>query len=85
MVSPLLGRFLVSFNLQSAVCGLQSAVCKCHTPQKSDHFPQFLIIEDLKLNYATLNYYKHDCSHFSEDAFVDEVPHLDFSPIYNVI
>ena len=26
MVSPLLGRFLVSFNLQSAVCGLQSAV-----------------------------------------------------------
>ena len=27
MVSPLLGRFLVSFNLQSAICGLQSAVC----------------------------------------------------------
>ena len=26
MVSPLLGRFLVSFNLQSAVYGLQSAV-----------------------------------------------------------
>ena len=46
MVSPLLGRFLVSFNLKSAICGLQSAVCslqsavcslrsavcKCHTP-----------------------------------------------------
>ena len=45
MVSPLLGRFLVSFNLQSTICGLQSAVCslqsavcslqsavcKCHT------------------------------------------------------
>ena len=27
MVSPLLGRFLVSFNLQSAICGLQSVVC----------------------------------------------------------
>ena len=27
MVSPLLERFLVSFNLQSAICGLQSAVC----------------------------------------------------------
>ena len=26
MVSPLLGRFLVSFNLQSVICGLQSAV-----------------------------------------------------------
>ena len=26
MVSPSLGRFLVSFNLQSAICGLQSAV-----------------------------------------------------------
>ena len=27
MVSPLLGRFLVSFNLQSVICGLRSAVC----------------------------------------------------------
>ena len=27
MVSPLLRRFLVSFNLQSAIYGLQSAVC----------------------------------------------------------
>ena len=27
MVSPLLGRFLVSFNLQSVICGLQSVVC----------------------------------------------------------
>ena len=27
MVTPLLGRFLVSFHLQSAICGLQSAVC----------------------------------------------------------
>ena len=32
MVSPLLRRFLVPFNLQSAICGMQSAVCKCHTP-----------------------------------------------------
>ena len=49
----------------------------------SDHFPQFLIIEDLKVNYASLNYYKHDYSRFSEEAFVDEVSHLDFSLIYN--
>ena len=49
----------------------------------SDHFPQFLIIEDLKVNYASLNYYKHDYSHFSEETFVDEVSHLDFSSIYN--
>ena len=27
MVSSLLGSFLVSFHLQSAICGLQSAVC----------------------------------------------------------
>ena len=27
MMSPLLGRFLVSFKLQSAICDLQSAVC----------------------------------------------------------
>ena len=27
MVSPLLGRFFVCFNLQSEFCGLQSVVC----------------------------------------------------------
>ena len=39
--SPLLGGFLVSFNLQSAICGLrlQSAVCKCHTPQQFSPSP----------------------------------------------
>ena len=50
----------------------------------SDHFPQFLIIEDVKVNYATFNYYKHDYSHFSEEAFIDEISQLDFSPIYNL-
>ena len=49
----------------------------------SHHFPQFFITEDLKVNHASLNYYKLDYSHFSEDAFVDVISHLDFSPIYN--
>ena len=32
--ATLITIFLVAFNLQqSAVCGLQSAVCKCHTPE----------------------------------------------------
>ena len=44
----------------------------------SDHFPQFMIIEDLKVNY-----YKYDYSLFNEDGFVDEVSHLDFSSVYN--
>jgi len=30
-----------------------------------------------------VNYYKHDYSHFSEETFVDEVSHLDFSSVYN--
>ena len=49
----------------------------------SDHLPQFLIIEDLKVNYTSLNYYKHDYSHFNEEVFVEEVSHLDFSTVYN--
>ena len=54
----------------------------------SDHFPQFLIIEDLEVNYASLNYYKHDYSHFCEETFVeetfvDEVSHLNFSSSCN--
>lgn len=48
----------------------------------SDHFPQFLIIRDLKLYYIFLNYYKHDYSHFSEEVFVEEVYYIDFSPVY---
>ena len=35
MVSPLLGRFLVSFNLQSAICSLQSAVCGLQSSLRS--------------------------------------------------
>ena len=50
----------------------------------SDHFPQFIIIEDLKVNYATLYWsYQHGYSDFREEAFVDEVSHLDFPPIYS--
>ena len=49
----------------------------------SDHLPQFLIIEDLKVNYTSLNYYKHDYSRFNEEVFVEEVSHLDFSTVYN--
>ena len=48
-----------------------------------DHLPQFLIIEDLKVNYKTLNYYKNDYSIFNEETFVDEFAHLDWSNIYN--
>ena len=49
----------------------------------SDHLPQFLIIEDLKVNFKTLNYYKNDYSIFNEETFVDEFAHLDWSNIYN--
>ena len=40
MVSPLLGRFLVSFILQSEICGLQCVVCSLQSavcrPQIAD-------------------------------------------------
>ena len=49
----------------------------------SDHFPQFLITEDLKVNYASLNYFKYDYSHFCEEVFVQEIAELGFSLIYN--
>ena len=45
MVSPLLGRFLVSFNLPSAICGLQSAVCSLQMSYTGSEFlsPFFMI------------------------------------------
>ena len=54
MVSPLLGRFLVSFNLQSAICGLQSAaglqsvVCNLRSAVCSQSFH---VLESLKMAF----------------------------------
>ena len=36
MVSPLIGRFLVYFNSQSAICGLQSADCSLQMSYTAD-------------------------------------------------
>ena len=30
----------------------------------SDHLPQFLIVDNLKVNYKVFNYYKNDFSKF---------------------
>ena len=33
----------------------------------SDHLPQFLIVDNVKVNYKTLNYYKNDYSKYDEE------------------
>ena len=41
------------------------------------------MIEDLKVNFASFNYFKYDYSHFCEEVFVQEIAELDFCHIYN--
>ena len=38
----------------------------------SDHFPQFIILNKVNVDYITCSYAKHDFSKFDEKKFVDE-------------
>ena len=39
--------------------------------QISDHFPQFLILNKVAMDYKTCSFAKHDFSNFSEQRFVE--------------
>ena len=45
----------------------------------SDHLPQFLIVDNLKVNYKVLNYYKNDFSKFDEEKFINDFSLLDWN------
>ena len=47
----------------------------------SDHLPQFLIVDNLKVNYKVLNYYKNDFSKFDEEKFINDFSLLDWNNI----
>ena len=38
----------------------------------SDHLPQLLIVDNIKVNYKILNYYKYDYTKFDEDNFIND-------------
>ena len=55
----------MSFNLQSAICGLQSAVCKCHTPilelvEKAQGFRYVYCPEKTCFMFAPVSEWKED-------------------------
>ena len=45
----------------------------------SDHLPQFLIVDNLKIDYKVLNYYKNDFSKFDEEKFINDFSLLDWN------
>ena len=47
----------------------------------SDHLHQFLIADNLKVNYKVLNYYKNDFSKFDEEKFINNSSPLDWNNI----
>ena len=49
----------------------------------SDHLPQFLIVDNVKVNQKTLNYYKNDYSKFDEEKFINNFSLLDWANIFN--
>ena len=42
---------------------------------------QFLIVDNLKVNYKVLNYYKNDFSKFDEEKFINDFSLLDWNNI----
>ena len=47
----------------------------------SDHLPQFLIVDNPKVNYKVFNYYKNYFSKFDEDKFINDFSLLDWNSI----
>ena len=47
----------------------------------SDHLPQFLTVDNLKVYYKVLNYYKNDFSKFDEEKFINDFLLLDWNKI----
>ena len=48
-----------------------------------DHLPQFFILDNVKVNCKTLNYYKIDYSKFEEEKFINDFSLLDWANILN--
>ena len=46
-----------------------------------DHLPQFLIVDNLKVNYKALNYYKNDFSKFDEEKLINDFSLLNWNNI----
>ena len=49
----------------------------------SDHLPQLLIVDNIKVNYKILNYYKYDFTKFDEDNFINEFAVINWENISN--
>ena len=47
--------------------------------QISDHFPQFLIINNITVNYRTSSLFQHDYSKFSESSFINDFNELTWN------
>ena len=49
----------------------------------SDHLPQLLIVDNIKVNYKILNYYKNDYTKFDENKFINEFTAINWENISN--
>ena len=49
----------------------------------SDHFPQFIIVENCTINYKSCSFAKRGYSNFNEDNFVDDYSSLDLSMLHD--
>ena len=47
--------------------------------QISDHFPQFLIINNITVNYRTSSLFQHDYSKFNESSFINDFNELTWN------
>ena len=47
--------------------------------QTSDHFPQFLIINNITVDYRTCSLFQHDHSKFNESSFINDFNELTWN------
>ena len=51
--------------------------------QITDHFPQFLIIKNIAMDYRKVALFQHDYSKFSEERFLDDFKKLSLEDLYD--
>ena len=51
--------------------------------QISDHFPQFLIMKNIAMDYRKVALFQHDYSKFSEERFLDDFKKLSWEDLYD--
>ena len=90
LVSHILHPTRVTDHSATIIDNIFSNNCELDTPsgnlpsQISDHFPQFLIIKNVTVDYRNCSLFQYDYSKFNEQSFINDFKELLWEDINDV-